>query len=142
VVGATLRPTGCVAMSEIDSRSIPDVISDVARDLANLVRKESELVRTEVSEKIADAAKAGVSMSMGAALLLGGALCLLAAMVLALSHVMDPAWAALLVAVVAGLGGYTLVKGAAKKVQPSALAPDRATRQIQKDAQLVKEQVR
>jgi len=27
-------------------------------------------------------------------------------------------------------------------VQPGALAPDRATRQIQKDAQLVKEQVR
>ena len=129
-------------MSEPDTRSIPDVLSAVAGDLADLVRKESELVRTEVQEKISDAAKAGVSMSLGAALLLGGFLSLLAAVVLALSHVMDPAWAALLVGVVAGLIGYTLVRGAAKKVQPSALAPDRAARQLQKDAQLVKEQVR
>ena len=129
-------------MSEPDTRSIPDVLSAVASDLADLVRKESELVRAEVQEKISDAAKAGVSMSLGAALLLGGFLSLLAAVVLALSHVMDPAWAALLVGVVAGLIGYTLVRGAAKKVQPSALAPDRAARQLQKDAQLVKEQVR
>ena len=129
-------------MSQPDNRSIPEVISAVAGDLANLVRKESELVRSEVSEKISDAARAGVSMSIGAALLLGAFLCLLAALVLALSHVMDPGWAALLVGVVAGLVGYTLMRGAAKKVRPSVLAPDRAARQIQKDAQLVKEQVR
>lgn len=129
-------------MSETDSRSIPEIISAMTGDLANLVRKESELVRTEVSEKVSDAAKAGVSMSIGAALLLGGFLCLMAALVLALSYVMDPAWAALLVGVVAGLVGYTLLRGAAKKVQPSALTPDRAARQIRKDAQLVKEQVR
>lgn len=129
-------------MSEADNRSIPEIISAVTGDLADLVRNESELVRTEVSEKISEATKAGVSMSIGAALLLGGFLCLLAAVVLALSHVMDPGWSALLVGVVAGLIGYTLVRGAAKKVQPSALVPDRAGRQIQKDAHLVKEQVR
>jgi hypothetical protein len=129
-------------VSEADTRTIPEVISAVAGDLANLVRKESELVRTELTEKISLAAKAGVSISIGAALLLGAFLCLLAAIVLALAHIMDPGWAALLVAIVAGLGGYTLVRGAAKSVQPAALAPDRATRQIQKDAQLVKEQVR
>jgi len=129
-------------MSEYDSRSIPEILSAMTGDLATLVRKESELVRTEVSEKISEAAKAGVSMSIGAALLLGAFLCLMAALVLALSHVMDPGWAALVVGVVAGLVGYTLLRGAAKKVQPSALAPDRAARQIQKDAQLVKEQVR
>ena len=128
-------------MSELETRSIPEIISAVTGDLANLVRKESELVRTEVSEKISDAAKAGVSMSIGAALLLGAFLCLLAAVVIALSHVMDPAWAALLVGVVAGLIGYSLVRAAAKKVQPSALSPDRSARQLQKDAQLVKEQV-
>jgi len=128
-------------VSELETRSIPEIISAVTGDLANLVRKESELVRTEVSEKISDAAKAGVSMSIGAALLLGAFLCLLAAVVIALSHVMDPAWAALLVGVVAGLIGYSLVRAAAKKVQPSALSPDRSARQLQKDAQLVKEQV-
>jgi len=129
-------------MSESDSRSIPEIVAEMTGDLATLVRKESELVRTEVSEKISDAAKAGVSMSVGAALLLGAFLSLMAALILALSHIMDPAWAALLVGVVSGLVGYTLLRGAAKKVQPSALTPDRAARQIQKDAQLMKEQVR
>jgi hypothetical protein len=81
-------------------------------------------------------------MSAGAALLLGGFLTLMAAVVLGLSKFMDPAWAALVVGLAAGLVGYTMVRAAAKKVQPSAMAPDRATRQIQKDAQLIKEQVR
>jgi hypothetical protein len=125
-----------------DARSIPEIVSAVTGDLANLVRKESLLVRTEVSEKISDAAKAGATMSIGAALLLGGFLALMAAAVLGLSKFMDPFWAALLVGVVAGLVGFTLVRGAAQKVKPSALTPDRATRQLQADAQFVKEQVR
>ena len=125
-----------------DTRSIPEIVSSVTSDLANLVRKESLLVRTEVSEKISDAAKAGATMSVGAALLLGGFLSLMAAVVLGLSEFMHPFWAALMVGVVAGLVGFTLVRGAAQKVKPSALAPDRATRQISKDAQFVKEQVR
>ncbi|HEY8572969.1 phage holin family protein [Phenylobacterium sp.] len=125
-----------------DARSIPEILSAVTSDLANLVRKESLLVRTEVSEKISDAAKAGATMSIGAALLLGGFLTLMAAVVIGLSKFMDPFWAALLVGVVAGLIGFTLVRGAAQKVKPAALTPDRVSRQISKDAQFVKEQVR
>jgi hypothetical protein len=125
-----------------DPRSIPELFSTVTGDLANLVRKESELIRAEVSEKISNAAKAGAQMSVGAALLLGGFLTLMAAAVIGLSKVMDPFWAALLVGVVAGLVGFTLVRSASKKVTPAELMPDRSTRQIQKDAQLVKEQVR
>lgn len=125
-----------------DTRTLPEVFSAVTGDLANLVRKESELVRTEVSEKIADVAKAGATMSIGAALLLGGFLCVMAALVIGLSEIMHPAWAALLVGVVAGLVGFTLVRGAAQKVKPSALAPDRSTRQLHKDSQFVKEQIR
>ena len=128
-------------METNDPRTIPELVSALTSDLANLVRKESELVRTEVSEKIGQAAKAGQMLSLGAALLLGAFLVLLQALVLALSKVMDPLWASILVAVVVGLIGYTLVKGAAKKVSPTELAPDRATRQIRKDAQFVKEQV-
>ena len=129
-------------MDSNDPRSIPELFSTVTGDLANLVRKESELVRAEVSEKISQAGKAASTMSIGAALLLGGFLALLAAIVIGLSRFMDPMWAALIVAVVAGLVGYSLIKGAAKKVSPDELAPDRSTRQFQKDAQLVKEQVR
>lgn len=128
-------------MSEMDGRSLPEVLSAVASDLATLVRKEGELVRAEVSEKISDAGKAAVTLSFGAALVMGGFLTLLGALVLALSHLMDPGWAALLVGVVAGLLGYSIVRGAAKRFEPAALAPDRTARQLRKDTQLVKEQV-
>ena len=128
-------------MQTDDPRSIPELVSALTSDLANLVRKESELVRTEVAEKIGHAAKAGQMLGVGSALMLGAFLVLLQAIVLALSKVMDPLWASLLVAIVVGLVGYSLIKGATKKVAPAELAPDRAARQIRKDAQFVKEQV-
>ena len=129
-------------MDGSDPRSIPELVSTLTSDLANLVRKEGELVRTEVSEKIQQTAKAGQALSIGAALLLGAFLVLLQAAVLALSKFMDPLWASILVGVVVGGGGYALIKGAMKQIQPAQLAPDRSTRQLQKDAQFVKEQVR
>lgn len=129
-------------METTDSRSIPELVSAVTGDLANLVRKEGELVRTEVSEKLHQAAKAGQGLSLGAALLLGAFLVLLQAAVLALSKVMDPLWASVVVGAVVGLAGYALVKSSINQVKPDRLAPDRSARQLNKDAQLVKEQVR
>lgn len=129
-------------MDTQDPRSIPELVSALTGDLANLVRKEGELVRTEVTEKIHQAGRAGQKASIGAALLLGAFLVVLQALVLALSRFMDPLWASLVVAAGVGLIGFSLIKGAANDVKPDRLAPDRSARQLQKDAQLVKEQVR
>lgn len=125
-----------------DPRSLPELISALTGDLANLVRKEGELVRTEVGEKIQQTANAGKTLSIGAALLMGASLVLLQALVLALTKFMDPLWASILVGLVVGLIGYSLVKRAMQQVKPAQLAPDRSARQLQKDAQFVKEQVR
>ena len=129
-------------MDSHDPRSIPELVSALTSDQANLVRKESELVRTEVAEKISGAGKAAGQLSIGAALLLGAFLVLLQALVLALSKLMDPLWASVLVGVVVGAAGFLLVKGAAERVKPAELAPDRSARQLQKDARMIKEQVR
>jgi xanthine/uracil permease len=128
-------------METIETRSIPELVSAVTSDMANLVRKEGELVRTEVTEKLHQAAKAAQGLSLGAALLLGAFLVLLQAAVLALSKVMDPLWASLVVGVAVGLIGFGLVKTAINQVKPDQLTPDRSVRQLNKDAQLVKEQV-
>ena len=125
-----------------DHRTIPDLLSALTADLANLVRKESELVRAEISEKISDATHAGAWMGVGAALLLGAFLVLLEALVLALSKMMDPLWASIIVAVVVGGAGFLLIRIALAKVRPGSLAPDRSVRQIGKDARMVKEQVK
>lgn len=128
-------------MDATETRSIPELVSALTGDLADLVRKESELIRTEVSEKLAQTAKAGQQLSLGAALLLGAFLVLLQAAVLALSKFMDPLWASLVVGVGVALIGYSLIKGATKKVSPAQLTPDRSARQLHKDAQLVKGQM-
>ena len=125
-----------------DHRTIPELVSALTADLANLVRKESELVRAEISEKISDATHAGAWMGVGAALLLGAFLVLLEALVLALSKMMDPLWASIIVAVVVGGAGFLLIRTALAKVRAANLAPDRSVRQIGKDARMVKEQVK
>lgn len=125
-----------------DPRSIPELVASVTTELANLVRKEGELVRTEVAEKVQQAVRAGQKLSIGAALLLGAFLVLLQALVLALSELMDPLWASIVVGVVVGLIGFSLVRTGARQVRPRELAPDRARRQLQKDAEMMKEQVR
>lgn len=128
-------------MSEqAEPRSLPEIVSAVTGDIANLVRKESELVRTEVRESLHAVGRAGVMVSAGAALLIGAFLVLLQALVLALSKFMDPLWASIVVGVVVALIGFTLVKAGANKVKPENLAPDRSVRQVRKDAHLVKEQ--
>src|SRR6202008_44139 len=90
-------PRGGEIMSEPDQRSVPELIATVASDLGDLVRKESELLRSEMSEKISTAAKAVLGVGAGAVMLLGAFLCLLAAAVLGLSYVIPPVWAAVLV---------------------------------------------
>ena len=129
-------------MSEADDRSARELIAAVIADLSDLVRKESELVRSELSEKISLALKAAMGMGAGAVLLLGAFLCILAAVVIGLSNLMPPAWAAPLVGVVSGLVGLSLARAAAKKAQPSELAPERFAQQVRRDAQMIKEQMR
>jgi drug/metabolite transporter (DMT)-like permease len=125
-----------------DTRSIPELVSDLTGELANLVRKEGELVRTEVTENLQHAAKAGQGLALGGALLLGAYLVLLQALVMALSMVMNPLLASIIVGVVIGATGYFVIRAAMRRMKPDQLAPGRSVRQLQKDAQLVKEQVR
>jgi hypothetical protein len=123
-----------------DSRSIPQLLSAFTHDFTTLIRKESELVRAEFSEKLKQIARGGSEIAGGALLLNAALLILLQALVLGLSKVMDPAWAAVLVGVVVAVVGVVLLRAGVKA--SSSLTPERTTRQLEKDAQLVKEQVR
>lgn len=125
-----------------EGRSIPQLLSDFTSDFTNLLRKESELVRAEFSEKLGQLARGGGEMAAGAICLLAALLVLLQALVIALSKLMDPAWASLLVGVVVAIVGVVLLRAGAKTAQVSNLKPDRTVRQLEKDAQLAKEQVK
>ena len=119
-------------------RSLGDLLGQLTGDLASLVRKESELVRAEFSEKLSQAGRGVGEIFAGALLLMCALLVLLQALVLALSKVMDPALASVLVGVGVAAVGYFLLRGGMKALSPDVLKPDRSTRQIKKDVELMK----
>ena len=64
----------------VDPRSVPQLLSDVARELTTLFRKEGQLIRAELSEK-------ATQLQVGAGSVLAGAICLLAALMVLLQAV-------------------------------------------------------
>lgn len=126
---------------EPDNRSIPQLIGDLSSDLTGLLRKESELVRAEVSEKLAQLLKASGEMAAGAICLMVALLILLQAVVIALAKVVGAGWASLIVGLVVAAVGVILLRAGAKSAAPRQLTPERSLRQVEKDAQLAKEQV-
>ena len=117
---------------------VADLLGQLGGDIAILVRKETELIRAEISEKMSSAGKAVVDLAAGALLLVAALLVLLQALVLALSKIMDPTWAALLVGLVVAGVGYFMVRAGTKMLSLKGLAPDRSARQLKKDADLMK----
>lgn len=88
---------------DVSESSVGELLSEVTRDLSTLVRQEVELARAELR---ADAGRAGKAASMLGSAGLAGYLALLflsCAVWWALANVMDPAWAALIVAAVWGV---------------------------------------
>src|SRR5437773_5607756 len=78
------------------NRSIPELLTDATSQMSVLVRKETQLARTEMSEKLSD-------LAVGIGLLVGGAVLLIPALVILLeaaAHALidagiAPAWASL-----------------------------------------------
>ncbi|WP_206454913.1 phage holin family protein [Aurantimonas marina] len=131
-----------MAVEPRDSRSVPELLSDLLRETTELFKTEGELIRSEISDKITQLEVGGGSIAAGAICLLVALFVLAQALIVALGSFMGDAWAALLVGVViAGIGVALLFKGRSD-LSPSNLSPDRTARQLRKDGQLVKEQTR
>jgi hypothetical protein len=125
-----------------DSRSIADLFGDVVNQLTTLFRKEIQLARTEISEKISNAVS-GIGILVGGAVLMIAALeILLHALALWLIFFSLPAqWAYLAVGIVAALGGYLLIRIGMSSLNPENLKPTKTVDQLQRDAAAAKEQV-
>ena len=136
-----------------DPRTVPQLLSDLARELTTLFRKEGQLIRAELSEKVTQVEVGAGSILAGAIVLLVSLNVLAGALVVAISRIgaeqADPAiqdsgiglgWASLIVGVILAIIGAILVKKGTSNM--SNLAPDRSMNQVSRDANLVKEQVR
>jgi len=125
-----------------DPRSVPQLLSDLARELTTLFKKEGQLIRAELSEK---ANKLGVgigSAAAGAIVLLVALNVLAAALVAAIAQIgdMGVGWASLIVGVILAIIGAVLVRQGT--AQMTDLTPERTVNQVSQDANLVKDQVR
>jgi len=126
-----------------NDRSLPELFSTVIGQISTLFRQEIQLARAEMGEKVGHAAGAIAPLAAGAAMLLGTLILMLFALVSLLVHFDIPVgWSQLIVAVVAALVGYMLIRSGLNRLNTSNLVPSRTAEQLSRDAQVAKEQVR
>ncbi len=120
-------------------RSIGGLIGDLAHETTTLLRKEVELAKSEMTEKIDRLQNATVSMAAGGAVLYAGFLVFLLFAVIAVDAILDnwmnTNWLAPLIVSVIVLGiGYAMLRSGQKRFEARALMPSRTMRSLQRDA--------
>jgi hypothetical protein len=139
-------------MSQVERRTEPfpepgeagigALFSDLVRDVSLLLRQEIALAKAEVTRGVGTLGLGAALVAAGALVAFAGLIILLLAAVYALSLVLEPWLAALVV------GGIVLVLGAGlavfgkSKLGADAVVPRRTLRTLKDDAAWMKEQAR
>ncbi len=130
-------------MSDIRMRSVTELFGDLASQVSALFRKEVQLARAEVGEKIGEAGGSIGFLAAGGIMALAALIVLLFALVAGLVEMGMKAWlAGLIVGVVVALAGYALVRTGLSRLKASNLTPRRTAEQLSRDAAVAKETVR
>jgi Putative Actinobacterial Holin-X, holin superfamily III len=126
-----------------DSRSVPELLSDLVNQTTTLFKKEGELIRAEMSEKVSQILGAAGALAAGGILLLVALIVLALALVHAVSQIgdMGVGWASLIVGLALAVVGALLLMKGKNSLDAGNLAPRRTLHQVKRDADLVKEQV-
>ena len=126
---------------DADPRSTGSLLGDAINQLTRLVRGEIALAKAEVAQNVKSAGL-GVGLLAGAAILALVALNVLAiALVGALANWLGAGWAGLIVGVVILVVAGLLALRGLNALKPENLAPSRTVRNVQADAQTIKENV-
>ena len=124
-----------------EEQSLGQLFSELTEESRTLVRQEIQLAKTELSEKVTGIGTDIGSMVGGVAVLYAGFLVVLAALVIALSHVIGAGWAALLVGVVTlAIGGWLVMRGL-HDIKGRNLKPEKTAQSLKETKQWVKQQV-
>jgi hypothetical protein len=127
---------------EADPRPTGTLLSDAVNQLTRLVRGEIALAKAEVAQNVRSAAL-GIGLLVGAVVLALVALNVLAAaLVAALAETgLGAGWSALIVGAVILIVAAILAMRGLNALKPENLAPSRTVRNVQADAQTIKENV-
>lgn len=123
-------------------KGAPGLLNEVLTHVSNLVRKEVDLARTEVSENVTRAGVA-IGLLVGAIVVALVALNVLAAaLAAALTNLgIDAGWAALIVGGGLAIIALIMVSKGLKDLKLSSIAPTRTAKNVRRDAETVKETI-
>jgi hypothetical protein len=125
------------------NRPISAIFADLVNQFTALVRKEGQLARAEISEKIDE-----IGIALG--LVVGGAVLLIPALVILLQAAvaglaalgLAVGWGSLIVGGVALVIGLALLAVGVNRLKAARLVPDKTLEQLQRDAAVATQQVR
>lgn len=118
--------------------SIGTLLRELAHEVPSLLTKEVALAKSEMRENMQQAKEATAAIATGGAVALSGLVILLMAVVYALSNVMAPWLAAMLVGAGALLIGFAMVSAGKKKMDAKAMTPDRTVDSLRKDKNAIR----
>ena len=122
-------------------RSIPDIFTDLLRQLSTLMRSEAQLARNEMSEKMGQIGVSFGCMIAGAVLLFPALVMLLEGAAIALTSVgFGELWASLIVGGAGTVLGLVLFAIGVSRLNTARLVPHKTVEQIQRDAGMTKDQ--
>ena len=124
------------------NRSLSQLIVDLQRESTTLVRDEVALVRTEINDKIAQVSRGAISLAGGALVSFAALIIVLMALSELLIQFEIARWLSFLIVggVVLIIGLIMLAKGRSN-LKATHLAPERSAHSLQRDRDMVKEQV-
>lgn len=129
-----------VAAGGIDARSLASHLTELADETSTLFRKELELARAEMNEKVQDLKKGVTWIGTSGAVLYAGALLVLGAIALFVAQFI-PLWlSAFLVGGVTLGAGYAMFARGKSDVQGKNLVPHRTVRSVREAKNLAVEQ--
>jgi uncharacterized membrane protein YqjE len=123
-------------------RSVPAILEDIASNLAQIVQAEFRLAKTELKEGAGKVAGPGATLGAGVVLVFYGLGFLLFAAVYALSLLIAPWFAALLVGGGLAIAAGILIGAGTVKLRRVNLTPDKTMRTLEEDVQWAKQQIK
>ena len=130
-------------MQEIkNNRSLGDLFSELTLEVRTLFRKEMELLKSEMSDKMVEIVKDAVAIGVGGVLLFVGFLTIVAAIVFGVA-VFIPLWfSALIVGMFFISIGLVFVQKGRKNLTHMKMAPEKSTETFKETVQWAKTELR